>query len=161
VEGGTDALRLIARARVRTTRGRRRDAEPAAPLPPVADGHFREVKAGVLLRPAELLTRVWAQLREAGWLGSQTTVVVIGDGSELIWQRAPLFVRRCEILDFWHAMEYAWAYARLQFGEGGRRADTWTRRIAHDLKAGQVQAVFAGCRRCGRSRPRAASPWTR
>ena len=152
---------------VRPTRRRRREAEPA-PLPPVTDGHFREVKTGVLLRPAErvetspgrhalvrrvlvtclgdadaLFTRVWAQLREAGWVGPQTTVVVIGDGSEWIWQRATWFVRRCEILDFWHAMEYAWAYARLQFGEGARRAEHWTRRVAQDLKAGDVQAVIA------------------
>ena len=90
-----------------------------------------------------LFTRVWAQLREAGWLGPQTTVVVIGDGSAWIWQRAAFFVRRCEILDFWHAMEYAWAYARLQFGEGARRAEQWTRRIAQDLKAGEVEAVLA------------------
>ena len=153
---------------VRATRRRRRMAEPLVPLPPITEGRFREVKTGVLLRPAErvetapgrhslvrrvlvtclgdadaLFTRVWAQLREAGWLGPQTTVVVIGDGSEWIWQRATLFVRRCEILDFWHAMEYAWAYARLQFGEGASRAEQWTRRVAQDLKAGEVQAVIA------------------
>jgi len=39
-------------------------------------------------------------------------------------------------------MEYAWAYARLQCGEGARRAEQWTRRVAQDLKAGQVQAVL-------------------
>jgi len=153
---------------VRPTRRRRTSGPPPSALPPVTDGRFREVKTGVLLRPAErvetspgrhtvvrrvlvtclgdadaLFTRVWAQLREAGWLGPQTIVVVIGDGSEWIWHRATLFVRRCEILDFWHAMEYAWAYARLQFGEGARRAEHWTRRVAQDLKAGDVQAVIA------------------
>ena len=153
---------------VRATRRRRRDHAARPPLPPVEDGHFREVKTGVLLRPAErveaspgrhtlvrrilvtclgdadaLFTRVWAHLREAGWLGPQTIVVVIGDGSEWIWHRATLFVRRCEILDFWHAMEYAWVYARLQFGDGARRADQWTRRVAQDLKAGDVHAVIA------------------
>jgi hypothetical protein len=153
---------------VRTTRRHRRDDTALPPLPPIDDGHFREVKSGVLLRPDErvesapgrhtlvrrllvtclgdadaLFTRVWAQLREAGWLGPQTIVVVIGDGSEWIWNRATLFVRRCEILDFWHAMEYAWAYARPQFGEGARRAQQWTHRVAADLKAGQVQAVLA------------------
>jgi hypothetical protein len=40
-------------------------------------------------------------------------------------------------------MEYAWAYARLQFGEGSRRAEQWTSRVAADLKAGQVHAVLA------------------
>ena len=153
---------------VRATRRRRRDDAARPPLPPVDEGHFREVKTGVLLRPAErveaspgrhtlvrrvlvtclgdadaLFTRVWAHLREAGWLGPQTIVVVIGDGSEWIWHRATLFVRRCEILDFWHAMEYAWAYARLQFGEGAQRAEHWTRRVAQDLKGGHVQAVIA------------------
>ena len=153
---------------VRATRRRRRANEPRVPLPPVDEGHFREVKTGVLLRPAErveaspgrhtlvrrilvtclgdadaLFTRVWAHLREVGWLGPHTIVVVIGDGSEWIWHRASLFVRRCEILDFWHAMEYAWAYARLQFGEGAQRAEHWTRRVAQDLKAGHVQAVIA------------------
>jgi hypothetical protein len=153
---------------VRPTRRRRTPGLPPAALPPVTAGRFREVKTGVLLRPAErvetspgrhalvrrvlvtclgdadaLFTRVWAHLREAGWLGPQTVVVVIGDGSEWIWHRATLFVRRCEILDFWHAMEYAWAYARLQFGEGARRAEQWTGRVAQDLKAGQVQAVIA------------------
>jgi hypothetical protein len=32
---------------------------------------------------------------------------------------------------------------RLQFGEGSRRAETWTRRIAHDLKVGRVDEVLA------------------
>ncbi len=152
---------------VRSTR-RRRGVGPPTPLPRVEDGHFREVKTGVLLRPAErveaapgrhtlvrrilvtclgdadaLFTHVWAHLCEAGWVGAQTTVVVVGDGSEWIWNRAALFARRCEILDFWHAMEYAWAYARLQFGEGASRGASWTRRVAQDLKAGQVQAVIA------------------
>jgi len=90
-----------------------------------------------------LFDRVWAAVRERGWLGAQTMVVVIGDGSEWIWHRAARFVRRCEILDFWHAMEYAWAYARLQFGEGSQRAEQWTRRIARELKAGEVEAVLA------------------
>ena len=153
---------------VRPTRRRRTPGLPLSALPAVTDGQFREVKTGVLLRPAErvemspgrhalvrrvlvtclgdadaLFTRVWTQLREVGWLGPQTIVVVIGDGSEWIWQRATLFVRRCEILDFWHAMEYAWAYARLQFGEGAQRAEHWTRRVAQDLKAGDVQTVIA------------------
>jgi hypothetical protein len=155
---------------VRATRRRRvREGDALRPaLPPVTEGQFREVKTGVLLRPIErveaspgrhtlvrrvlvtclgdadaLFTRVWAHLREAGWVGSETVVVVIGDGSDWIWHRATLFVRRCEILDFWHAMEYAWAYARLQFGEGAQRADHWTQRVAKDLKAGDVQRVIA------------------
>ncbi|HEY6354150.1 MAG TPA: ISKra4 family transposase [Burkholderiaceae bacterium] len=150
----------------RTTRRRRPTKTTALPaLRPVADGTFREVKTGVILAPTDrvplpdraslvrrvvvtgladadaLFRQVTAQLRERGWLTAQTVIVVVGDGSEWIWQRAALFAPRCEILDFWHAMEYAWVYARLQFGDGARRADAWTRRVATDLKAGQVQAV--------------------
>lgn len=153
---------------VRDKRRRRKNAdELLPPLPPVEEGHFREVKTGVILLPAErfqqssgrralvrrilvtclgdadaLFNRLWAQLVECGWLGASTVVVVVGDGSEWIWKRATMFLNRCEILDFWHAMEYAWAYARLQFGEGSRRAQTWALRIAHDLKAGKVQDVI-------------------
>lgn len=153
---------------VRTTRRRRKSAdELLPPLPALEEGHFREVKTGVLLLPIErvqpspgrralvrrilvtclgdadaLFSRLWAQLRECGWLGTATVVVVVGDGSEWIWKRATMFVNRCEILDFWHAMEYAWAYARLQFGEGSCRAEKWALRIARDLKAGKVNEVM-------------------
>jgi hypothetical protein len=43
------ALRMQVRAR----RRRRKDGEKLPPLPAVADGHFREVKSGVLLLPEE------------------------------------------------------------------------------------------------------------
>jgi hypothetical protein len=153
---------------VRRKRRQRQSAEEILPpLPPVEDGQFREVKTGVLLLPSErvllspdrraLVRRVlvsclgdadaifnllWAALRELGWIGPQTTVVLIGDGAEWIWKRATMFTNRCEILDFWHAMEYAWDYARLQFGEGSRRADQWTARLARDLKAGKILTVI-------------------
>jgi hypothetical protein len=154
---------------VRFRRRHRKSTDEALPaLPPVEDGHFREVKTGVLLRPAErvlispgrralvrrvlvtclgdadaLFNRVWAQLRELGWLGAHTVVVVVGDGSEWIWNRASMFAKRYEILDFWHAIEYAWAYARSQYGEGSRGAHRWVHRISQDLKAGKVKQVIA------------------
>ncbi len=49
---------------------------------------------------------LYAQLRELGWRGANTTVVIVGDaGAEWIWNRATWFIRRCEILDFWHALK--------------------------------------------------------
>ena len=125
---------------VRTHRRRRPpDGSSLPPLPPVEEGQFREVKTGVLLRPDErvetcpgrhslvrrflvtclgnadaIFSRLWAQLQELGWLGANTVVVVIGDGAEWIWKRAWIFPRCCEILDFWHALEHAWSFARLQ-----------------------------------------------
>src|ERR1039457_5870025 len=119
---------------VRTHRRRRLGTEPLPALPVVEQGHFREVKTGVLLLPSErvetspgrrsvvrrflvtclgeadeIFRRLYAQLRELGWGDPHHTVVVIGgDGAEWIWNRAAMFVRRCEILDFWHALEHAW-----------------------------------------------------
>jgi hypothetical protein len=116
---------------VRKQRRRRTGAEPLPPLPPVKEGQFQEVKTGVLLLPSERVetspgrhtvvrrflvsclgdadatfARLYAQLRELGWLDTANTVVVIvGDGAEWIWNRSKMFVRRCEILDYGHALE--------------------------------------------------------
>jgi hypothetical protein len=157
---------------VRARRRRRTGTDPLPPLPPVEEGHFREVKTGVLLLPEErvetspgrhslvrrflvsclgdadaIFHRLYGQLRELGWLGSHTMVVIVGDGAEWIWNRASWFIRRCEILDFWHAMEHAWEFARLRFGEGSQQADQWVHQIGADLKAGNVEQVIARLKR--------------
>ena len=157
---------------VRTQR-RHRVGEQALPaLPPLEKGQFREVKTGVILLPAErvetspgrrslvrrflvtclgdadeIFRRLYGQLRELGWVGAETVVVIVGDGAEWIWNRANLFVRRCEILDFWHALEHAWDFARLRYGEGSQQADVWVHGIAEDLRAGKVQEVIVGLKR--------------
>ena len=156
---------------VRAHRRRRQGDEVLPPLPPVEDGHFREVKTGVLLLPHERLEpspgrhsvvrrvlvaclgeadrifdRLWAKLAEMSWLGSKTVVVIVGDGAEWIWRRASLFTQRCEILDFWHAVEHAWAFARLRWGEESKQATRWVDRIAKDLKAGKVKVVIGRLR---------------
>jgi hypothetical protein len=166
VDGCTLGMQVHARRRRRT------GADPLPPLPPVEEGHFREVKTGVLLLPEErvetspgrhsvvrrflvsclgdadaIFHRLYGQLRELGWLGANTTVVIVGDGAEWIWTRAKWFIRRCEILDFWHVMEHAWEFARLRFGEGSLQADQWVHQIGLDLKAGKVEQVIARLKR--------------
>jgi hypothetical protein len=157
---------------VRATRRRRTAATPVLPpLPAVEEGHFREVKTGVLLLPTErvetspgrhsvvrralvtclgdadqIFDRLWSKLHQLAWLGQDTVVVIVGDGAEWIWNRASMFVHRCEILDFWHAVEKAWDFARLHFGEGSARADRFMERVAGDLKAGKVLDVIARLR---------------
>jgi len=141
------------------------------PLPAIEEGHFREVKTGVLLLPQERLEpspgrrsvvrralvtclgdadrifgRLWAKLCELGWMGPQTVVVIVGDGAEWIWNRAKMFPSRCEILDFWHAIEKAWTYARLRYGESSHHAARFISRVADDLRAGRVEAVIARLR---------------
>ena len=152
---------------------RRRVGEQSLPvLPPVEKGQFREVKTGVLLLPQErveispgrrsvvrrflvtclgdadeIFRRLYGQLRELGWVGEDTVVVIVGDGAEWIWNRATMFVRRCEILDFWHALEHAWGFARLRYGVGSTHADAWVHGIAEDLRAGKVDEVIASLKR--------------
>jgi len=157
---------------VRTHRRRRVGAEPLPALPAIEQGHFREVKTGVVLLPRErvetspgrrsvvrrflvtclgdadeIFRRLYAQVRELGWVGPHTVVVIVGDGAEWIWNRAAMFLQRCEILDFWHALEHAWAFARLRYGEGSAQADQWVHQIAEDLRAGKVQEVIARLQR--------------
>lgn len=152
---------------VRPHRRRRKDGEVLPPLPPVEEGHFREVKTGVLLLPSErvepspgrrsVLRRVlvtclgnadqifdhlWAKLCALRWLGPDTVVVIVGDGAEWIWNRAILFPKRCEILDFWHAIEKAWEFARPRYGEGSWHAVQFAHRIAVDLRSGRVDDVI-------------------
>jgi len=150
---------------VRQQRRRRTGCEPLPPLPPVQEGHFHEVKTGVLLLPAErhsvvrrflvsclgnaddIFRHLYAQLRELGWVGPDTVVVIVGDGAEWIWNRATMFVRRCDR----HVLEHAWGVARLLYGEESRQADRWVHRIAEDLRAGKVLDVIE---RLKRMRPR-------
>jgi len=167
VDGSMLGMQVRAQRRRRTS-----PDEQLPPLPEVDEGHFREVKTGVLLLPAErvepspgrrclirrflvtclgdaddIFARLWARLRELGWLGSKTVVVIIGDGAEWIWNRAEMFANRCEILDFWHAIEHAWEFARLRYGEGSRQADRWVSCVARDLRAGKVRLVIARLKR--------------
>jgi hypothetical protein len=163
---------------VRTKRRRRKPGETLPALPPIEEGRFREVKTAALLLPSErvetspgrrsvvrrflvtclgdadaIFARLYAQLRELGWVDAHTVVVIVGDGAEWIWNRATMFVHRCEILDFWHAVEHAWEFAQLCYGQGSARADGWVHQIAEDLKVGKVQEVIS---RLKRMRPKTA-----
>lgn len=157
---------------VRNHRRRREAGESLPPLPPIEKGHFREVKTGVLLLPEErvepspgrrsvvrravvtcfghadrIFDRLWSKLCELGWMGPKTVVVIVGDGAEWIWNRAKMFPTRCEILDFWHAVEKAWTFARRRYSQGSKRATRFMDRIVRDLRAGQVEAVIARLRK--------------
>jgi hypothetical protein len=165
---------------VHPKRRRRTGEEKLPPLPPVEQGQFRDVKTGVLLRPDErvetspgrrssvrrflvtclgdaddIFRHMYAYLRELGWIGPETVVVIVGDGAEWIWNRASMFVRRCEILDFWHALEHAWEFARLRYGAGSAQADRWVHDLAAKLRAGKVDEVIEGLKRLRPKTPEA------
>lgn len=164
---GVDGCALGMQVRSRRRRRTRAD-EQLPPLPCVEEGHFREVKSGVLLLPSErfepspgrhsvlrrilvtclgnadtIFSRLWARLQELAWVGPHTVVVIVGDGAEWIWNRAEMFACRCEILDFWHALEYAWAFARIQYGEQSKRTGSFIKRLSNELRAGKVHQVIA------------------
>jgi hypothetical protein len=154
---------------------RRRRADPSTPLPPLPslEGEgFRENKTGVILLPAErtepspgrrsvvrrylvsclgsadeVFNLIWAKLQTLGWLGKNTVVVIVGDGAKWIWNRAQMFVNRCEILDFWHAAEHAWETARILFGPESRKTVAWARNVVDLLRAGKVDQVIELLRR--------------
>lgn len=170
---------------VRKQRRRRSGSEASLPpLPPVEEGQFREVKTGVLLLPEErtesspgrhslvrrwlvsclgnadtIYAQVWAKLRELGWLGAATVVVIVGDGAEWIWKRATLFPQRCEILDFWHALEHAWQFAQCHYGENSARAASWVHTVACALRKGQVQAVLTRLKKMRPQTSEAQQQW--
>jgi len=152
-------------------RSRKSPEEKLPPLPVVEEGHFREVKTGVLLLPSEriepspgrrsvlrralvtclgnadaIFDRLWAKLHELQWLGPATVVIIVGDGAEWIWNRAEMFPIRCEILDFWHAVEHAWEFARIHFGDTSAKGAGWVADLARDLRAGKVDDVIARLR---------------
>ena len=165
---------------VRTHRRRRKQGEVLPPLSPIEEGHFREVKTAALLLPKErvelspgrrsvlqrilvtclgnadrIFERVWAKLSDLKWLGPDTVVVIVGDGAEWIWNRAKLFTKRCEILDFWHAVEKAWEFARVRYGDNAAQVDKFAHQIAIDLRAGKVTEVI---KRLAALRPKEVGP---
>src|SRR5260370_40355770 len=152
---------------VRTHRRRRVGEQRLPALPVIEEGCFREVKTGVLLLPQErvetspgrrsvvrrflvtclgdadeIFRRLYAQLRELGWVGANTVAVIVGDGAEWIWNRATWFIHRCEILDFWHALEHAWDFAHLRYSEGSQQAAQWAHQMACDLEAVKSEPVI-------------------
>ena len=177
VLAGTDGCALGMQVREHRRR-RKSEDEVLPPLEAVEEGHFREVKSGVLLLPSErvevspgrrsvlrrilvaclgtadeVYDRLWSALQELGWLGKTTVVVLVGDGAEWIWNRAEMFVNRCEILDFWHAIEHAWKFARMHFGENSKAAASWVSRLKKDLLAGRVEKVIGRLQQLQTSSP--------
>jgi len=109
---------------------------------------------------------LYAQLRELGWVGPRTVVVIVGDGAEWIWNPVGSFGSidgprcLCGAAKSWifgtpwstfACVPHAWGFARLNYGEGSQQAARWVHQIATDLRAGKVEEVIA---RLQRMRPK-------
>ena len=162
---------MLGMQRRKKRRHRKDPSEPLPPLAalPKEEGEgFRENKTGVILLPSErtepspgrrsavrrylvsclgsadeVFDLLYAKLVLLGWLGAHTVVVIVGDGAQWIWNRAELFANRCEILDFWHAAEHAWATARLLYATQPRKLVEWADAVVDMLRAGKVDQVIA------------------
>jgi hypothetical protein len=93
--------------------------------------------------------RVYAEACRRG-RGTSTvrTVVLLGDGAEWIWQRAPHFlggggVELVEIVDIYHAYEYLWAVGSAVFGAGSTAAASWVQPLKDRLYEQGVAPILA------------------
>jgi hypothetical protein len=105
-------------------------------------GLVARMLVSVLGSADEIFSRLWSTLVLSGSLGANTTVVIVGDGAKWIWERAKMFPRRIEILDFWHAAEHAWSCARMLWGEKSKQTKTWARDMVRRLRGGKVCTVI-------------------
>ena len=66
-------------------------------------------------------------------------VVCVADGAPGNWRQfEAFFENRCEILDWYHAMEHLWAAGRGCFGEGTDETADWVEERKAELWSGQV-----------------------
>ncbi|MBI5486185.1 MAG: ISKra4 family transposase [Deltaproteobacteria bacterium] len=142
-----------------------REVKTAVITLPMKDGKERRtIRRGlvsVMGTADDLAKRLWASLILGSLLGPQTTVVVLGDGAEWIWERAKLFVRRIEILDLWHAAEHAWGCAAGLWGQGTAETRRWARALVRRVKQGKVADVVVDLEQLLAQLVREGAPATR
>jgi hypothetical protein len=103
-----------------------RSAEGAAGLQKEFWGAVQD-RAGVI---AEGLRRLAARRG-----GTGRRVGVMGDGAHWIWDDfAPQVGNRCEILDFYHAVQHLSAVATARFGADGAAREPWLGAMRHELR---------------------------
>jgi hypothetical protein len=70
-------------------------------------------------------------------------VICVADGAPSNWRQfEAYFEKRCEILDWYHAMEHLWAAGRGCFGEGSDETVDWVRDREEELWDGQVDDLL-------------------
>lgn len=81
-------------------------------------------------------------------LRSARLLVVLGDGAEWIWNIAAMhFLRRIEILDYYHACEHVWKLATVLYGEGKENGKRWAETHCHRLKESGPQSLLRALKR--------------
>jgi len=86
--------------------------------------------------------RLWAEAAQRGVVEADE-VVVLGDGAHWIWNLAEeYFPGAVQILDWYHASEYAWTAAHAIYGEGSDLAKRWAAEQLERLWDGKVAEVI-------------------
>lgn len=129
---------------------------------PMDDGSWKEMKIGVVRaehsdgREAQA-SRYVNHLGEAKRFGmaleslaidcgslTAKTVVFLGDGATWLWKLAETrFPKAVQILDFWHALEYAGAVAREAFAGDEKAGKEWLSARACEMKKSDWEQVDA------------------
>lgn len=77
-------------------------------------------------------------------------VLLIADGADWIWTRFPKLLEKLglpservlELIDFYHASEYLYAFAEATFSSK-KAANAWAKQAASQLKRGQIKSLIA------------------
>ncbi|MBU1743266.1 MAG: ISKra4 family transposase [Proteobacteria bacterium] len=112
-------------------------------------GGWRELKIGTLYNDDKTDTGYYAsfacseefksQWQEyAHWTGAldAAPIRVTGDGAGWVWTAHDWVFPHAHVrfLDFWHAAEHLWEYARAAYGDGTSRCRRWAESMMHRLK---------------------------
>jgi len=87
--------------------------------------------------------KLYAEAVKRGIDPGQDLVVCLADGAVGNWNQFALhFLKRVEVLDWWHAADHLWAAGKGVFGEGTAEAAAWVEECKAELWEGRVDAVL-------------------
>lgn len=130
-------------------------------------GGYRETKVGVAfdqdgknlrytshLGDCETFGERWYALAVESGLLNAMRVVILSDGAVWLRNQAQYhFPSALQILDFWHAVEHVWEFARLAFGEGTQAAAEWVAARREEMLASNMSDFLRSIQAVGERIP--------
>jgi hypothetical protein len=87
---------------------------------------------------------LWCEAARRGVLTARE-VIVVADGAHWIWNLGEEhFPQATQVVDWYHASQYAWRVAHTVYGEGTPLAKRWAKRRLDELWEGEVGKVLKG-----------------
>ena len=128
---------------------------------------YRETKVGVAfdqdgknlrytshLGDCQTFGERWYALAVESGLLNAMRVVILSDGAVWLRNQAQFhFPSALHILDFWHAVEHVWEFARLAFGEGTQEAADWVAARREELLTSNLSDVLRSIQLAGEQFP--------